>query len=219
MSAAIDAVSLASALAALLFFLSLWRPGTTPVPRHRHAATAGALILAAATLYAADVLNLPEIIAALIIGGAAGLLLGRELPVRFLPALMTALAGLVGLAAVVMALAAWINPYAFGLIGEAGDHRTARKVAALGIAVLTGALACVGGIAALVARRWRSDGRIMLASTAAMAGWSVAATAFLLENMGLAVAGGLAGSAGTVLAARLCADVSGKALADARRRP
>lgn len=219
MSGIFDAVALGWALSALLFFLSLWRPGAVPARRHHQAAAAGALLLGATTIYAADVVNLPEMIGALIIGGAIGLLLGRGWPVDRLARMITALAGSTGLAMIAVVLAAWKNPYAFDLIAASSDRPAAGDILAIVAAIATAALACTLGIVA-IALSPRSDGGLrLLVVTAALAGWSVAATAFLLENIGLAVAGGLAGSTASMLAIRLCRQAGGKGLADVRRRP
>ena len=213
----ISAVALAGALAALLFFLSFWKPGAMPRRRHHHAAMAGSVILAGAAIYGMDVINLPEIIAALVIGAAIGLLLGRELPRGRLPMLMTMLAGLAGGATICAVIAAWLNPYAFGLVDEGSEAVAARHALLMALAVLTGGTACAGAISTLASPR--RGGTTWVALTAGMAGWSAAAMAFLLENMGMAVAGGLAGAAGTLLAARLCAGARPNGLADAKRRP
>ncbi|HKY81429.1 MAG TPA: NADP transhydrogenase subunit beta [Sphingobium sp.] len=220
MTASIDAVSLGWALSALLFILSLWPLGATPARRHRHAAVAGVLVLAGVTLYAGDVVNLPEICGTVVIGGAIGLLLGRDLPVRHLPMLLTACAGAIGLAVIGMAGTAWLNPDAFGLVELASDRLTQGALGALAIGTAAGAMACAGGMAAIVAGgRAREGGLFLFAATTAMAGWSVGAAGFLLENIGLAVAGGLAGSAGSVLTLRLCRGANRKGLADGRRHP
>lgn len=270
MSSALDAITLGWAFSALLFLLSLSPLARIPDRRRRHAAAAGVLILTGAALYGADVVNLPEIVGVLIIGGAIGVMLARELPAHRLPALLTTLAGLVGLAAIAVAQAAWLNPYAFGLIGGSDDRIVPRAVIAVGVAMLMGAMACAGGFVALLgsptrlgrgilksltllmvaslfiaafvashtlpllwtgamvaalsgfqlARRTFGAGEpALLALTGAMAGWSVAATAFLLENIGLAVAGGLAGSVGSVMTMRLYHASGRKGLADAQRHP
>lgn len=58
-----------------------------------------------------------------------------------------------------------------------------------------------------------------MALVGALSGWAVAGTAFLMENMGMAVAGGLAGAAGSLFALRLCGGAGRKGLADAGRHP
>lgn len=193
MSSALDAIILGWAFSALLFFLSLWPSGGVPHRRHRHAAAAGVLILTGAALYAADVVNLPEIVGALVIGAAIGVMLGRELPAHRLTALLTALAGLVGLAAIAVAQAAWLNPYAFGLIDGNGDRIAPRAAIAVGVAMLMGAMGCASGVAALLGppirpRRGILPPLALLAMAGPLLGAFVAATALPLLWAGMAVA-------------------------------
>lgn len=217
MNAGFDVIAVSQALAALLFLyaLSPWR--TAPGVRRRQAAVAGTVILSAAAVYDMDVINGPEIIAALLIGGAIGLLLGREWPGSRMMALLTTLAGFAGAAMAFAAVAAWHNPFAFGLVDEGGAEIATRHLLALAVTVLMGSGACIGGVVALL-RRWDAVG-VLLALTIGMAGWSAAAMAILLENIGLVVAGGLAGTAGMVIALRICGGARGKGLADNRSRP
>lgn len=84
-------------------------------------------------------------------------------------------------------------------------------------------LACIG--VALVAG-WAVTKRALLAGmgpalavVSGFAGWAVAASAFLMENMPMAVAGGLAGAAGSLFGIRLCVFAERKGLAHAGRRP
>lgn len=217
MSAAYDAIMLAEVAAALLFFYALWPSRTVVDGRRRHAAVAGTAILSAAAIYGMDVINGPEIVAALIIGGAIGLMLGREWPESRLFALLTIFAACSGAAMVCAAVAAWLNPFAFGLVDEGRTGIAARHLVALAVAAFAGWGACIGGAVAML-RRGKAGGAL-LAISIGLAGWSAAAMAFLLENMGLVVAGGLAGAAGTGIALRICGGVRGKGLADAGSRP
>lgn len=257
-----DAILLGWALAALLFFLALAGPAAGPGRRRRQAALAGAIILAGAAIYGADIMNLPEIAGALVIGAAIGLLLARELPMRRLPLMMRVLAGGAGAALTCAALAIRFNPYAFGLLGEDQPEIAPWGVAALVIALLTGVLAAgagmarpgwrIGGAAGLIAPGllallagasfamsgagerlpWLATGialaapagallgaraatggeAAILAAVVGLVGWSAAAVALLLENTGLIVAAGLAGSAGTLLAVRLNVRHAGRGL-------
>lgn len=262
-----DAILLGWVLAALLFCLSLAGRGATPGTRHRHAALAGVLILAGAAIYSADIVNLPEIAGALVIGAAIGMLLARELPLRLLPRMMRTLAGATGAALACAAIAIRFNPYAFGLLGEDRPAIAPWREAALVIALLAGVMAAgagvarpawrIGGVAgviapgllallaaasfalsgagehlpwlglgvalaapagALLGARARAGGEAaLLAAIVGLSGWSTACIAFVLENTGLVVPTGLAASAGTMLALRLCARPRGKGLADGRR--
>ncbi|ANI78546.1 MULTISPECIES: hypothetical protein [Sphingobium] len=217
MSNGIDAITLAWAIAVLLLVLSLWPPGGASERLSRHAATAAILLLMAAAFGAMDVINMPEIMGALIIGAAVGLLLARKWPGTHMIMLMAALAGLSGTAAICAAAAAWINPYAFGLIDEGANRISSRDMLTLGLTLLTGGSACA--LASTVAIRRSMAGAASLALTIAMAGWSAAALAFLLQNVAMIVAGGLAGAAGTGVALRICGGARGKGLADGERRP
>ena len=84
-------------------------------------------------------------------------------------------------------------------------------------------LACIG--VTLVAG-WAVTKRALLAGmgpalavVSGFAGWAVAASAFLMENMPMVVAGGLAGAAGSLFGIRLCVFAERKGLAHAGRRP
>jgi len=84
-------------------------------------------------------------------------------------------------------------------------------------------LACIG-VALLAGRgvtKWvmGAGAGPALALVGGFAGWAVAASAFLMENMAMAVAGGLAGAAGSLFGARLCGGAGRKGLADGGHRP
>lgn len=190
-------------MAGLLFLLSL-RPGRySPL-----LAMAGVFILASAAIYPADIVNLPEALAVVLIGVAVGFLVGRDLPAHTLPSLMAATAGSVGFAAAAMALAMWLNPFALGLIAEGADHVSACDHILFGLTLLTGGMSCLFGVASFV----RRDHALMLPAAASLAGWAVTGSAFLLDNAGMAVAGGLAGSAAIVLMMRQAIGRGGKGL-------
>ena len=222
MGSGLNAVSLAGSAAALLFMLALW-PSAVAWRHRRSATVAGIVILGAATGYGMDAVNMPEIVGTLVIGSAGGLLLGRELPRHHLSALMTVVAGMVGLAMIAVALAAWLNPHVFGLTGAASDGLTQANSLLIALCMATGAVACAGaGIALSVVKLApMPDARAAawMVGIAGMTGWSIAAAAFLLENAGLVVAGGLTGSAGTALALRSCGMAWRKGLAEPLRRP
>lgn len=217
MSPSFDAIILAQTVAAALFVFALWPLGAVAGRRRCQAALAGTVILSAAAVYDMDVLNAPEIIGALLIGGAVGLLLGREWPESRLTVLLTIFAGFAGAAMISAAAAAWLNPFAFGLVDEGSADVATRHLLALGAVALAGSGACAAAVVALLRRG--GGNMALLAISIGMVGWAAAAFAFLLENMGLAVAGGLGGAAGTGIALRLCGGARGKGLADAEARP
>lgn len=217
MSAGVDAIMLGQAIAAVCFFVALWPYAGVAARWRPRAALAGTVILSAAAIYDMDVINGPEIVAALLAGGAVGLLGGREWPWSRLATLLAVLAGCAGAALLFAVLAARLNPYAFGLVDEDAVDIAMRYLLILAAVAVAGSGAGICAVAALLKR----EGVEMLLAALAigMAGWSAAAMAFLLQNIGLVVAGGLAGAAGTGFALRLWDGPQGKGLADALDRP
>ena len=217
MTAGFDLILLAQAFAALLFLFALWPFAAMTSDSRRHAALAGTLILSAGAIYDMDVINGPQIIGALLAGGGFGLLLGREWPRdRWMP-LIAICTGLAVAAMLFAAAAAWLNPYAFGLIDAGSIDVAARHMLALAGVAAGGVGALVCALTALF-RRDRS-GKMPLVLAIALAGWSAVSLAFLLENLGLMAAGGLAGAAGTGIALRLCGGAGPKGLADTGAHP
>ena len=173
-------------LSALLLLVGLWlRTG-----RHSHRwAMAGIVTGAAAAVYSHDVVNLPEMVSAVVIGGSIGLLLARRCAVAALPWLVVAGHGLLGVAAMAMGATLWRNPGAFGLTADDG----ALLAAGFGLGAVT-----LAGALVLVFRR-RPGGLALLSSSA---GWAAAALGFAIGNSAMVVAGGMAGVGGLRLAWR-----------------
>lgn len=217
MSGGLDVIMLGQAMAAACFFVALWPHAGVAAQWRPRAAVAGTVILSAAAIYDMDVINGPEIIAVLLAGSAVGWLAGREWLWSRLIALLAVFAGCAGAALLFAALAVRLNPYAFGLVDDDAADIATRYLLMLVAAVVAGGGACICAIAGLFRREGKE--RLLAALAVGMAGWSAAAMAFLLQNPGLLVAGGLAGAAGTGVALRLCGGPQGKGLADALDRP
>ena len=60
------------------------------------------------------------ILAAIIVGGGIGLLTARKIQMTAMPQLVAAFHSLVGMAAVLVGAAAFLNPSAFGIVDDAG---------------------------------------------------------------------------------------------------
>jgi NAD/NADP transhydrogenase beta subunit len=164
----------------------LWRAA----PIGNRMAMAGILLAVAATLYSHDVVNLPEIVSALVIGGSIGLLLARRCAARRLPWLVVAAHGLLGVAAMATVGALFLNPFAFALTRDDGTIAPRDgMVLAAGFAI--GAMV-VAGISWMAVRRTQAG----LAWIGSGAGWLAAALGFALGNSALVVAGGMAGVTG-----------------------
>ena len=86
-----------------------------------------------------------EILAAIAIGAAIGLTTARRIAMTAMPQLVAAFHSLVGLAAVLVAVAAFLNPDAFGILGMDGNILTVSRIemmlgAAIGAITFSGSV-------------------------------------------------------------------------------
>jgi NAD(P) transhydrogenase subunit beta len=75
----------------------------------------GMTIAVVTTLAVHEIASLPEIVAAMAIGGGIGLVTARKIQMTAMPQLVAAFHSLVGMAAVLVGAAAYLNPEAFGI--------------------------------------------------------------------------------------------------------
>ena len=75
----------------------------------------GMTIAVVTTLVIHEIASLPEILAAMAIGGGIGLVIARKIQMTAMPQLVAAFHSLVGMAAVLVGAAAYLNPEAFGI--------------------------------------------------------------------------------------------------------
>ncbi|MCJ2177946.1 NAD(P)(+) transhydrogenase (Re/Si-specific) subunit beta [Novosphingobium album (ex Hu et al. 2023)] len=107
----------------------------------------GMAIAVVTTLVTHEIASLPEIIGAIVIGGGIGFVIARRIQMTAMPQLVAAFHSLVGLAAVLVAVAAFLNPDAFGILGADGNILTVSRVEmALGAAI--GAITFSGSVIA-----------------------------------------------------------------------
>ncbi|MCT2399418.1 NAD(P)(+) transhydrogenase (Re/Si-specific) subunit beta [Novosphingobium mangrovi (ex Huang et al. 2023)] len=107
----------------------------------------GMAIAVATTLVTHEIASLPEIGAAIVLGGGIGFVIARRIQMTAMPQLVAAFHSLVGLAAVLVAVAAFLNPDAFGILGDDGNILTVSRVEmALGAAI--GAITFSGSVIA-----------------------------------------------------------------------
>src|SRR5690554_5863665 len=108
---------------------------------------AGMLIAVVTTLVTHDIASLPEILGAVAIGGTIGFVIARRIAMTAMPQLVAAFHSLVGLAAVLVAAAAFLNPGAFGILGLDGNILVVSRIEmALGAAI--GAITFSGSVIA-----------------------------------------------------------------------
>src|SRR5690554_1339264 len=122
----------------------------------------GMLIAVVTTLITHDIAGLPEIAVAIAIGGIIGFVIARRIPMTDMPQLVAAFHSLVGMAAVLVGIAAYLNPGAFGILDEAGEILTVSRVE-LGLGVAIGAITFSGSVIAFLKLNGNMSGKpIML---------------------------------------------------------
>ena len=109
-------VLLAYLVSGVCFILAL-RGLSSPESSRRgnRAGMIGMFIAVATTLAIHEIASLPEIIGAMVIGGGIGLVTARKIQMTAMPQLVAAFHSLVGMAAVLVGAAAYLNPEAFGI--------------------------------------------------------------------------------------------------------
>ena len=155
-------VALAYLVSGVFFILAL-RGLSSPATSRRgnRFGMAGMLIAVVTTLVTHDVASLPEILGAIAIGGAIGWVIARKIAMTDMPQLVAAFHSLVGLAAVLVACAAFLNPGAFGILGEDGMiHGASRVEMVLGAAI--GAITFSGSVIAFLKLAGKMSGAPIL---------------------------------------------------------
>ncbi|GGD31130.1 NAD(P)(+) transhydrogenase (Re/Si-specific) subunit beta [Croceicoccus pelagius] len=109
----------------------------------------GMTIAVVTTLITHDLASLPEIIVAIVIGGGIGFIIARKIAMTDMPQLVAAFHSLVGLAAVLVGWAAYLNPGAFGILGEGGAISPVSRVE-MGLGIAIGAITFSGSIIAFL---------------------------------------------------------------------
>jgi len=136
---------LASGVLFILALRGLSSPSTSQ--RGNRFGMAGMLIAVVTTLVTHEIAGLPEILAAIAIGGAIGFVIARRIAMTAMPQLVAAFHSLVGLAAVLVAAAAFLNPGSFDILGLDGNILAVSRVEmALGAAI--GAITFSGSVIA-----------------------------------------------------------------------
>ena len=108
-----------------------------------------------------DIVTIVEILAAIGIGAAIGLTTARKIAMTDMPQLVAAFHSLVGLAAVLVAAAAFLNPEAFGIAEDGVIFAQSRIEMGLGIAI--GAITFSGSVIAFLKLNGNMGGKpIML---------------------------------------------------------
>ena len=120
----------------------------------------GMAIAVATTLAIHEIASLPEIACAMLVGGGIGFITARKIQMTAMPQLVAAFHSLVGMAAVLVGAAAFLNPEAFGIVGPDGIHQLSRVEMGLGVAI--GAITFSGSVIAFLKLNGNMSGKPIL---------------------------------------------------------
>ncbi|WP_374942592.1 NAD(P)(+) transhydrogenase (Re/Si-specific) subunit beta [Sphingomonas sp.] len=164
-------VALAYLVAGVCFILAL-RGLSSPVSSQRgnRFGMAGMTVAVVTTLITHEIASLPEIVGAIAIGGGMGFLIAKRIAMTDMPQLVAGFHSLVGLAAVLVGCAAYLNPEAFGIamlmvpmIGQPVAIIAPVSRIELGLGVAIGAITFSGSIIAFLKLNGNMGGKpIML---------------------------------------------------------
>ena len=150
---------LASGVLFILALRGLSSPGTSRAGNRYGMIGMGIAVVT--TLVTHEIASLPEIIAAIAIGGGIGWVIARRIAMTDMPQLVAAFHSLVGLAAVLVGWAAYLNPEAFGIIGADGQINPVSRLE-LGLGVAIGAITFSGSVIAFLKLAGKMSGAPIL---------------------------------------------------------
>lgn len=108
-----------------------------------------------------DTLTMIELLLAIGIGAAIGIVTARRIAMTAMPQLVAAFHSLVGLAAVLVAAAAFLNPGAFGILGADGEILSVSRIE-MGLGVAIGAITFSGSVIAFLKLNGNMGGKPIL---------------------------------------------------------
>ena len=155
-------VLIAYLIAGVCFILALrGLSGPESSRRGNRAGMLGMAIAVATTLAIHDVASIFEIAIAIAIGGAIGLVTARKIQMTAMPQLVAAFHSLVGMAAVLVGAAAYLNPSAFDLVDASGLINQVSRVE-MGLGVAIGAITFSGSVIAFLKLNGNMSGKPIL---------------------------------------------------------
>ncbi|HTF98136.1 MAG TPA: NAD(P)(+) transhydrogenase (Re/Si-specific) subunit beta [Cellvibrio sp.] len=144
----VNLTAFAYLVAAVLFILAL--RGLSSPESSRRGNTLGMIGMAIAiitTILSPEITSYGWIFSALAIGAVIGIVIARKIAMTAMPQLVAAFHSLVGMAAVLVAGAAFSNPLAFGIADTAGEIFIASRIE-MGLGVVIGAITFSGSVIA-----------------------------------------------------------------------
>ena len=122
----------------------------------------GMVIAVGTTLVTHELATWYEIAIAIAIGGAIGFVIARKIAMTAMPELVAGFHSLVGLAAVVVGLAAWLDPSSFGILEPGTDQIQLVSRIELGLGIAIGAITFSGSVIAFLKLSGRMSGSPIL---------------------------------------------------------
>jgi NAD(P) transhydrogenase subunit beta len=155
--------ALAYLVAGVCFILAL-RGLSSPASSRRgnRLGMAGMALAVGTTLVTHSFASLPEILIAMAIGAAIGIVTARRIKMTDMPQLVAAFHSLVGLAAVLVAVAAFANPGAFGILDAATGHIHQVSRIEMGLGIAIGAITFSGSVIAFLKLNGNMSGKPIL---------------------------------------------------------
>ncbi len=146
----VDVTAFAYLVAAVLFIMALRGLASPETSRKGNMfGILGMVIAIVTTVLSPDIMSYDWIIGAIIVGGGVGFIIAKRIAMTAMPQLVAAFHSLVGLAAVLVAAGAFLNPGAFGITDAMGQIFMASKIEmSLGAAI--GAITFSGSIIAFL---------------------------------------------------------------------
>lgn len=157
-----NATAFAYLVAAVLFILAL--RGLSSPESSRRGNTLGMIGMAIAiitTMLSPEITSYGWIFSALAVGAVIGIFIARRIAMTAMPQLVAAFHSLVGMAAVLVAGAAFSNPLAFGIANAAGEIFIASRIE-MGLGVVIGAITFSGSVIAFTKLQGLVSGKPIL---------------------------------------------------------
>src|SRR5579862_5051167 len=218
-------------VAAVCFIMALRGLSSPETARHGNIfGIAGMAIAIITTLATPQVVSYWLIAIGILIGGAAGAYIARQIQMTALPQLVAAFHSLVGLAAVCVATAAFAAPEAYGIGIRGAIERASLVEMAIGLTIgaitFTGSVVAFAKLQGLVSGRplvfplqhWLNAGLglllilpiggadmpVVISMLNSYSGWAACGIGFTLSNSLLIITGALVGSSGAILSYIMC---------------
>jgi len=151
-------VLLAYLVAGVLFILALRGLSSPETSQQGNRYGMIGMVIAVGTTLIQHNVGLPLIVGAIAIGGGVGYYIARQIKMTAMPELVAGFHSLVGMAAVLVGVAAYLNPVAFGILDPATGEIAGVSRVELGLGVAIGAITFSGSVIAFLKLSGRMSG-------------------------------------------------------------